>query len=247
MLETIKNRIKDSRFGIGLRELRRDLLFPRLVVQDIRDNEKIKFIYTYLLKPDSNCIDIGAHIGDYLTIIKDLAPLGKHIAVEPLPHLAEQLKKEFSDIVIYQAALSDRSGSAEFVHVKYPQAWSGLKAYAYSKKVQKEYIKVRLAKLVDLLPSGYRPDLIKVDVEGAELEVFRGTLVTLQKYHPYLLFEHYVNSYKAFGTQPGDVWDLLVRDCKYRIFDLYGNGSLSRKRFSDLADTRKQMNFIAHL
>ena len=104
-----------------------------------------------------------------------------------------------------------------------------------------------LTTLDELLPLNYKPDLIKVDVEGAELEVFRGSINTLQKYHPYLVFEHDTGGYNSYDTKPSEIWKLLVLDLGYRIFELEGEGPLSEERFSDLTESGKRWNFIAHL
>ena len=232
---------------MGLREIRRDILFSKRVARAIRDSEKMKLLYAYVLKSDSNCVDIGAHVGDFLSVFEKLAPFGKHIAVEPLPNLVERLEKQFPNIKIHQTALSDKSGFADFIHVKNYEAWSGLRERSYPGNPQKESIKVPLTTLDELLPLNYKPDLIKVDVEGAELEVFRGSINTLQKYHPYLVFEHDTGGYNSYDTKPSEIWKLLVLDLGYRIFELEGEGPLSEERFSDLTESGKRWNFIAHL
>jgi len=48
-----------------------------------------------VIKPDSNCIDIGSHIGSSEFAYYDYAPQGKHIAFEPVPEKALWLRRKF--------------------------------------------------------------------------------------------------------------------------------------------------------
>jgi FkbM family methyltransferase len=246
LFKQIASWVRGSRFEVGLRELRRDIIFSPMTAQDIRDNERMKSNYAYLLRSSSNCVDIGAHIGTYLEIFLHLAPNGQHIAIEPLPHLANRLRELFPTIKIHQTALSNCVGSAEFFYVKGLEGWSGLRESNYPQQVQKERLQVTVTTLDKLLPSDYRPDLIKVDVEGAELQLFQGAIETLHKHRPYLVFEHFVDAYRSFGITPNDIWDVLVGQLKYRIFTIDGRGPLSINFFYELAETRTCWNFIAH-
>ena len=63
----------------------------------MRDNPQM-FEITYacsVLKPDSNCVDIGANEGDMLRQMTTIAPAGIHHAFEPIPTLAAKLKIEY--------------------------------------------------------------------------------------------------------------------------------------------------------
>ena len=57
------------------------------------EGERMDAILARILKPDSNCLDVGAHIGSFLVQLIRLAPRGKHMAFEALPEKAEWLKK----------------------------------------------------------------------------------------------------------------------------------------------------------
>ena len=85
-------------------------------------------------------------------------------------------------------------------------------------------ITVTTERLDDVLPVGFEPALIKIDVEGAELLVLRGAVDTVARHKPMVIFEHGVGGFERYGAAPGDLHDLLVTDCGLRIFDLAGEG-----------------------
>jgi len=73
-----------------------------------------------VLTKDSNCIDVGCHVGSILREILNLSPEGTHFVFEPLPELYKGLLKEFGSIEslrIHDCALSDAAGVTSFQHV----------------------------------------------------------------------------------------------------------------------------------
>ena len=53
-------------------------------------------------------------------------------------------------------------------------------------------------------------DLIKIDVEGAELEVLKGLEKTIKKHHPLLKIEFKPAACSAANITFQDIWDYLV-------------------------------------
>jgi FkbM family methyltransferase len=56
------------------------------------------------------------------------------------------------------------------------------------REVGREGERIRGQKLDSIL-GGRKPDLVKIDVEGHSAEVLRGTVETLTRYHPAVVFE----------------------------------------------------------
>lgn len=67
-------------------------------------------------------------------IILKYAPLGNHIAFEPIPGLYKQLRQKYSqkNVELYNVALSDENAVAIFHVVKNAPAYSGLKQRKYA-------------------------------------------------------------------------------------------------------------------
>jgi FkbM family methyltransferase len=222
--------------------------FPELAAIDDRDSAMLTRLLAWSLAPDSCCIDIGAHTGNVLTEMRRVAPRGRHIAYEPLPHLADHLRAGFPDVDVRCAALSDHAGEASFARVRAAEAWSGLlfRPLPGNAEPDLEEITVRLEVLDDALPPDFVPAMVKIDVEGAEEQVVRGALRTLREHKPLVVFEHGLGSANAYGTEPDDLHRLLVEEAGLRIFDLDGGGPYDREEFHRAFYAFERVNWVAH-
>jgi FkbM family methyltransferase len=176
-----------------------------------------------------------------------LAPSGHHYAFEPIPELAAGLREKYPTAEVRQLALSDTAGEATFFHVVTNPGYSGLRRRTYDRPRERiERITVRTERLDDVLPPDLPVDFIKVDVEGAELQVFRGAARTLRSYHPTVVFEHELGGAAHYRSSPHAVYDFLVRDCALRIFRLEGDGPLTESKFASVFEGGDALNFLAH-
>lgn len=225
-------------------------LVAAAVRRDVTDMEHMRRLIAFAMPPQACCIDIGAHRGAILQEIVRVAPEGRHIAFEPLPNLAAQLAEDFPDVEVREVALSNRSGQTIFAHVHgVAEGCSGLLAVTapdgYANEV--EEITVRLETLDGSLDPGYEPDLIKLDVEGAERQVLEGALETIRRSRPIIVFEHAFAASNAYDTAPGDIYELLCNDLGLRIFDLDGSGPYDFKQFERCSHTGERVNYVARV
>ncbi len=68
---------------------------------------------------------------------------------------------------------------------------------------------VRTARLDDEVDADRPIHLVKIDVEGAELQVLQGGERVLSRWRPYIVLEHGLGAADRYGTRPEDVYDLL--------------------------------------
>jgi FkbM family methyltransferase len=222
--------------------------FAELADIDRRDSELIRRLISWSLGPDSSCVDVGAHGGSVLAEIVRVAPHGRHIAYEPLPHLADQLRASYPDVDVRCAAVSNHAGTAKFARVRAAEAWSGLVFRPLPGNVEPdvEEMDVALEALDEALPAGFAPALIKIDVEGGEQAVLEGAMGTLRQHRPIVVFEHGYGAANAYGTEPDDIHGLIVNEAGLRIFDLDGNGPYECERFREAYFGSERVNWVAH-
>lgn len=233
---------------------------PAKVVEPVVDrdtlyNAQTVAIMERVLDRRSTCIDVGCHVGAILDMMLRLAPEGRHYAFEPLPHLYSGLVQKYSgrpNVHLHEVALSDTEGEATFHHVVTNPGLSGLLKRRFDRPHEEVVeIRVKLARLDDLLPPDLEVRLVKIDVEGAELQVLRGGFEMLRRSRSLVVFEHGLGSADCYGTRPEMVFDLFA-DCSLRLSlmgDWLESGAtkvLSREAFTDEFNTARNYYFLAH-
>ena len=221
---------------------------PAAIDRENADIRNLELLLGFLLAEDSNCVDIGANQGRFLFAMTKRAPRGRHIAWEPIPHLAADLRERFPEAEIHNAAVGEApEKETSFVVVKNDLAYSGLRKRDYPGDYETDEIRVRVERLDNELPPDYVPAVIKIDVEGAELGVLRGAVETIRRHRPVIVFEHGPGASEHYGTTPEAIHDLLCGELGLRIFDMDANGPLSRERLAELFRTGERWNYFARV
>ncbi len=140
-------------------------------------------------------VDVGANAGAYSTVVEQVVGSRRLVLVEPLPGLAEVLRDRFPSSHVVAAALSDRRGSAR---IRIPS----IDGTAYATRATLndhdepgqsgfEELDVELRTLDDLVAELRlrRLDVLKIDVEGHELELLAGGRATIELLRPIVLIE----------------------------------------------------------
>lgn len=162
------------------------------------------------------CYDIGAYRGFFSGIFA-LAGAGRVIAFEPFAENCAQLQRlalsnpqlplTFENIAI---GLAD--GSAEF-NVMPDSSMGKLASSSFQSEVPSAAVlKVSLRSLDSLIAERKypAPQIMKIDVEGAELDVLNGAMNTLQKSKPLLFIEAHSPALAAECTR-------LLTETGYRV------------------------------
>lgn len=142
------------------------------------------------LLPSSNglAIDVGANKGVYLYHL--CRRFQRVVAFEPLPSMASYLSHAApANARVHRLALSNKSGEAE---IRLPRGFNELASLepASGGAATGAEIETHATPLATLDSFGLGPvGLIKIDVEGHELNVLEGARATLQRFHPTVLIE----------------------------------------------------------
>lgn len=152
-------------------------------------------------RPGSVVVDVGANIGQYTQFASRLVGAqGTVIAFEPVASTAALLDASMkrlglTNVVIEHTALSDSVGTAEFIfakegdklacladggHYLSDDAEAPVLRETVSTTTLDEYVRQRGLR---------RVDVVKIDVQGAELKVLRGMNEVLSQWRPAVIVE----------------------------------------------------------
>ena len=151
--------------------------------RDIRkkgvDEEHVSKLFCSLINENDIVMDIGASIGYYTILAAKRAR--KVYAFEPLPFAYKRLIENininhYNNVEAIQLGISDKS-SIKTLHV--PKV--GITGSTYSKMVTSNRVIDVDIKTIPLDSLEVQPNLIKIDVEGAEVDVLKGMTNILNK------------------------------------------------------------------
>jgi FkbM family methyltransferase len=173
-------------------------------------------------------LDIGANLGNHTLYLSEF--FKKVVAIEPNPMVFKVLKlncEDHKNIEAYRIAISDKSQTSIFISHKANLANGGLKhlqpdfkqtsLHALSASGRFDQYSVESIKLDTFLRLyKLKPDVIKIDVEGAELNVLKGASSYLVNNSPVIVMEL---AFESFGTDKRN--QLLDQLSKYGYTQYY--------------------------
>ena len=188
--------------GFDMTVLGEDLIGRHILISGQFDRSIFKVLLD-LAEPGDTLLDIGANIGYATCLFLALVPGTKVIAVEPQPEIADLFRinaEQFGDRAkLIEAGLWDLPGTGWLMIDKLNRGAS---------KVQDAQsdaaFKVPLLDAAAFFAAQERVDLIKIDIEGAEVRVLQAAKTELARLRPRaILFEdHHVLDELAPGIAP---------------------------------------------
>lgn len=179
------------------------------------------------LRPGDCFIDVGANIGLHtLAAARSMQGQGKIIAFEPFGPTKALLERSvwmngFSSLVeIHQAAVSNETGH----HKLFLGATSGhhsLFPLDGSTSTHTEPVEVSVVRIDDVVPATQKVDLLKIDAEGAELQVMESAAGLIERNAELAIIVEFGPAHlERTGVAPGD-WlkAFAARGLQYRAID----------------------------
>jgi FkbM family methyltransferase len=142
-----------------------------------------------LLQPGDIFYDLGANAGFYAVLGAHLTgPNGKVYAFEPVPELAERIDynaklNNFRHIEVIQAAVCDLDGTVNF-GIEESHIQSSIRRARENQGTDVQAL--TLDTWADVHPD---PQVVMMDVEGAEIEALRGSLALIRRSRPFMMVE----------------------------------------------------------
>lgn len=214
--------IKHTTLNIGNRKfyIRTKDIVSAGIISSKNYEKEIESKINEIVKPGMNVIDIGANMGYFTLILSHLVgSKGKVFAFEPNPTMNEILKKNceinnLKNVKIFQEALAESKGNLKlFFPGEGYEAWGSFRPPLNKYKTTKEVL-VKTTTLDTILEKyGVKKvDFVKMDVEGAEYSIFKGSKKTISsKGKPIIIFECAESNTKLFGHNVLNVLQYLSK------------------------------------
>ena len=160
------------------------------------------------LRPGDIACDIGANKGSFIYWLSRWVRHGRVVAFEPQPDLARRLAEVcrsigLDNVTVEAKAVYSHSGEQQLFLPAGHQPGASLQRAAVEAE-SFTTLSVPLVSLDEYFDASDRIALLKIDVEGAELGVFKGAERILRQHTPLLVFEC-----ENRHLSPGNVGDVF--------------------------------------
>jgi FkbM family methyltransferase len=185
------------------------------------------------IRADGTVLDVGANIGVHTVHFSEFARFGSVICFEPARSTFEYLLRnvrQLSNVIPLNIALSNESGIRTF-YVAADNAYSGLKDTRRKQISYEESIACfKGDDILFALTEGKRIDLVKIDVEGLEMQVLTGMREFVIKNRPVIFCEIYGGQHS--NPDPESTIDFCV-SLEYDAFVLEGGSLIPAGKHDD--------------
>ena len=207
----------------------RDMIQQTILLEGMWDPFLTRFIENRL-KPGDVFVDVGAHVG-YFTLLaaRRVAGIGTVLSIEPNPLALEQLRQNVErsglrNVRIADTACGDTDHAVRlYLHTESNSSMASLSAVNAAAGAE---VDVKCTTLDSLCQQHQlaRVDLVKIDVEGAELSVLRGMERILRGMRPVIVLELEPRLLNSFGATRESVHAFFA-EYEYRVSPLGGHSN----------------------
>ena len=207
----------------------------------IEEKQFINYIRQKEIK-DMVVVDVGSNIGNYTDYIQNEIPtIKKCYAFEPIKSCYDKIKVK-KNRVIYNIGLGSKKEKKVFYECIGSETHSSFvnREWLYKKP---EYNIYKKEIFIDTLDNfiDEKVDILKIDTEGFELEVLKGSIKQLKnKKIDYIQFE-YGGCFQDNGVKLNDVIN-FIKEYGYEVYSLVDN---KFQNITNYEDDYKWINFYA--
>ena len=199
-------------------------------VRTLMNEEQMIYDLCEELQPNDIFYDIGANIGVYSCLAGSITTEGQVVAFEPHPEniksLTSNIDRNGINAAILETALSDESDTLVLAE---EGSGAGHGEHQITEDSTKNGIRIDVRSL-DAVRRGEglpQPNVLKIDVEGAEYDVIKGGLQTLSANDCRLVYcEIHPEKVQTFGGSYDDVIDTLA-ESGFTVVDTFGGEGTS--------------------
>jgi FkbM family methyltransferase len=205
--------------GMLLLDTRDSVLGPALMLYGLWEIDVTNWFHD-ILRPGQVFVDVGANVGYYTLLASRLVGDGGHIfAIEAHPRMAELLSRNViingrHNVSTWQRAAWSQSETLKF-HARRHFASNSSAGSLGDRDLEllhddEEVLEVQAVQLDEILADAPRVDLIKIDVEGSEVQVVTGLAETLAS-NPEVtvMFEWSPGQLEMVGNSPATLLEIM--------------------------------------
>jgi FkbM family methyltransferase len=177
-------------------------------------------------------VDAGAYIGSWTEMVASIFPDADFLLIEPNPCVTEKLTEKVSFLGdrahVVAKAIADEPGVLSLNIWGDPETATSASLQTHVKGPAETVVQVEVEALDNLLQQYHmRPDLVKLDLQGAEYQALLGAVETLQYAKMFIVEFGCLEAYVG-RTTPRQLLDLFydngyslydLVDCHYRPYD----------------------------
>lgn len=186
------------------------------------------------IDPDRDVIDVGANVGFFTNLAARKLETGRVLAIEPTAAAFDRLTRNIahngieSRAIAWRGVAAAEAGELTLNVVEGREEYSSLGAIVHpSVEGETTAIETVPAQTIDALVREHdlKPAVIKIDVEGAEMDVLRGARETLKIHRPVVISEVSAPLLRTAGASPAAIVQLFdaleydVRDPDNSLMD----------------------------
>lgn len=196
---------------------------------DTKDRDEVALLKT-LIRPDSTVLDVGGNVGQIALLAAKRAPQGGVHVFEPFADNYQQLLRNlalngFTNVFPNNNAVSSQSGQITLYAPRtyntgaissYPDAQWNADTETVDTVRLDDYVQEHAVAHVDIM---------KLDVEGAEMDVLEGSERILREHRPDVLMEVTMRILRRANRSSQDILDFW-QQFNYRIYRIHVGGQL---------------------
>lgn len=183
-----------------------------------------EMVFKEMAKTSKVFFDVGANIGYFSFLVKQMSPQAKVYSFEPLPKNIEAYKKNrelnnFASMELQEVCVADKAGDTEFLIP--PSEESGWGRMAHRDLFSGEKIQRSVVTLDQFCENHdiTGVDLMKIDVEGYEFKVLQGAQKLIETQRPRICIELNEPCLLDTGTSGEEIFQFF-KERNYEMFAL---------------------------
>lgn len=203
----------------------------------------------YYIPKNGTVIDVGANKGQWSSMAFSLSTPKVIHAFEPIPALNQLLKNNLSHmpLIAHELACSNRKGMRTFYYFTHKKRSSQMSSF-YPRDIEHAPtpIHVQTITLDEFCITSNIPiiDFVKIDSEGAELEIIEGAQSLLARKAIRALQFEYENSFKPADITLESIYQLL-REYEYAVYKILPNSLVQLEHWEAQFETFLYGNYLA--